>query len=110
MGIIEFVFLFLSSILFIIVVVIMFVVFFVVSLVFLGEVLFCLEEVVFFVSGICKVWVFYDYEVVDSSELVLLVDEFIIVYSLFGMDFDWFIGERGNKKGKVFVIYLELFS
>ena len=34
----------------------------------------------------------------------------ITVYSLPGMDPDWLIGERGNKKGKVPVTYLELLS
>lgn len=36
--------------------------------------------------------------------------QLITVYSLPGMDPDWLIGERGNKKGKVPVTYLELLS
>lgn len=43
---------------------------------------------------------------------LLFCDPFqlITVYSLPGMDPDWLIGERGNKKGKVPVTYLELLS
>nr|XP_055174644.1 endophilin-B2 isoform X1 [Nyctereutes procyonoides] len=61
-------------------------------------------------SGTRKARVLYDYEAADSSELALLADELITVYSLPGMDPDWLIGERGNKKGKVPVTYLELLS
>nr|XP_006119122.2 endophilin-B2 isoform X5 [Pelodiscus sinensis] len=61
-------------------------------------------------SGTRKARVLYDYEVADSSELALLADELITVYSLPGMDPDWLIGERGNQKGKVPVTYLELLS
>lgn len=61
-------------------------------------------------SGTRKARVLYDYEAADSSELSLLSDEMITVYSLPGMDPDWLIGERGNKKGKVPVTYLELLS
>uniref|UniRef100_A0A8C8RVE6 Endophilin-B2 n=1 Tax=Pelusios castaneus TaxID=367368 RepID=A0A8C8RVE6_9SAUR len=61
-------------------------------------------------SGTRKARVLYDYEAADSSELALLADEMITVYSLPGMDPDWLIGERGNKKGKVPVTYLELLS
>ncbi|XP_077334664.1 endophilin-B2 isoform X5 [Lithobates pipiens] len=61
-------------------------------------------------SGTRKAKVLYDYEAADSSELALKADELITVYSLPGMDPDWLIGERGNKKGKVPVTYLELLS
>ncbi|XP_053137615.1 endophilin-B2 isoform X4 [Hemicordylus capensis] len=61
-------------------------------------------------SGTRKARVLYDYEAADSSELSLLSDEMITVYSLPGMDPDWLIGERGNQKGKVPVTYLELLS
>ncbi|KFQ92939.1 Endophilin-B2, partial [Nipponia nippon] len=62
------------------------------------------------VSGTRKARVLYDYEAADSTELALLADEMITVYSLPGMDPDWLIGERGNQKGKVPVTYLELLS
>uniref|UniRef100_A0A8D0H7P9 Endophilin-B2 n=1 Tax=Sphenodon punctatus TaxID=8508 RepID=A0A8D0H7P9_SPHPU len=61
-------------------------------------------------SGTRKARVLYDYEAAESSELALLADEMITVYSLPGMDPDWLIGERGNQKGKVPVTYLELLS
>ncbi|XP_075295469.1 endophilin-B2 isoform X5 [Opisthocomus hoazin] len=61
-------------------------------------------------SGTRKARVLYDYEAADSTELALLADEMITVYSLPGMDPDWLIGERGNQKGKVPVTYLELLS
>nr|XP_060613499.1 endophilin-B2 isoform X2 [Anolis sagrei ordinatus] len=61
-------------------------------------------------SGTRKARVLYDYEAADSSELSLLSDEMITVYSLPGMDPDWLVGERGNQKGKVPVTYLELLS
>ncbi|KAM3825622.1 endophilin-B2 isoform 3-T3 [Vipera latastei] len=61
-------------------------------------------------SGTRRARVLYDYEAADSGELSLLSDEMITVYSLPGMDPDWLIGERGNKKGKVPVTYLELLS
>ncbi|KAM8933820.1 endophilin-B2 isoform 2-T2 [Pelodytes ibericus] len=61
-------------------------------------------------SGTRKARVLYDYEAADSSELPLAADELITVYSLPGMDPDWLVGERGNKKGKVPVTYLELLS
>ncbi|XP_063792563.1 endophilin-B2 isoform X2 [Pseudophryne corroboree] len=61
-------------------------------------------------SGTRKARALYDYEAADSSELALMADELITVYSLPGMDPDWLIGERGNKKGKVPVTYLELLS
>ncbi|XP_062816007.1 endophilin-B2 isoform X8 [Anolis carolinensis] len=61
-------------------------------------------------SGTRKARVLYDYEAADSSELSLLSDEMIMVYSLPGMDPDWLVGERGNQKGKVPVTYLELLS
>ncbi|XP_047380007.1 endophilin-B2 isoform X8 [Sciurus carolinensis] len=75
-----------------------------------GEAALCLEEVAPSTSGTRKARVLYDYEAADSSELALLADELITVYSLPGMDPDWLIGERGNKKGKVPVTYLELLS
>ncbi|XP_006983483.2 endophilin-B2 isoform X3 [Peromyscus maniculatus bairdii] len=74
------------------------------------ETALCLEEVAPPASGTRKARVLYDYEAADSSELALLADELITVYSLPGMDPDWLIGERGNKKGKVPVTYLELLS
>ncbi|XP_070614730.1 endophilin-B2 isoform X2 [Erythrolamprus reginae] len=61
-------------------------------------------------SGTRKARVLYDYDAADSSELSLLSDEMITVYSLPGMDPDWLIGERGNKKGKIPVTYLELLT
>ncbi|XP_040261573.1 endophilin-B2 isoform X2 [Bufo bufo] len=61
-------------------------------------------------SGTRKAKVLYDYEAADSTELRLMADELITVYSLPGMDPDWLIGERGNQKGKVPVTYLELLS
>nr|XP_030142683.3 endophilin-B2 isoform X8 [Taeniopygia guttata] len=61
-------------------------------------------------SGTRRARVLYDYEAADSTELALLADEMITVYSLPGMDPDWLIGERGNQKGKVPVTYLELLS
>ncbi|KAM7093659.1 endophilin-B2 isoform 7-T7 [Molossus nigricans] len=75
-----------------------------------AEAALCLEEVAPPASGTRKARVLYDYEAADSSELALLADELITVYSLPGMDPDWLIGERGNKKGKVPVTYLELLS
>ncbi|KAM5299565.1 endophilin-B2 isoform 5-T5 [Ctenodactylus gundi] len=75
-----------------------------------GEAALCLEEVAPPASGTRKARVLYDYEAADSSELALLADELITVYSLPGMDPDWLVGERGNKKGKVPVTYLELLS
>ncbi|XP_036769546.2 endophilin-B2 isoform X11 [Manis pentadactyla] len=75
-----------------------------------AEAALCLEEVAPPSSGTRKARVLYDYEAADSSELALLADELITVYSLPGMDPDWLIGERGNKKGKVPVTYLELLS
>ncbi|XP_078238853.1 endophilin-B2 isoform X4 [Pogona vitticeps] len=61
-------------------------------------------------SGTRKARALYDYEATDSTELSLLSDEMITVYSLPGMDPDWLMGERGNQKGKVPVTYLELLS
>ncbi|KAF2976064.1 hypothetical protein EK904_005013, partial [Melospiza melodia maxima] len=61
-------------------------------------------------SGTRRARVLYDYEAADSTELALLADEMITVYSLPGMDPDWLIGERGNQKGKVPVTYLELLT
>uniref|UniRef100_A0A3B5AV74 Endophilin-B2-like n=1 Tax=Stegastes partitus TaxID=144197 RepID=A0A3B5AV74_9TELE len=62
------------------------------------------------VTGTRKAKVLYDYDAHDSSELSLLADELITVYTVPGMDPDWLIGERGNEKGKVPVTYLELLS
>ncbi|XP_069774495.1 endophilin-B2-like isoform X4 [Narcine bancroftii] len=61
-------------------------------------------------SGTRKARVLYDYDAADSNELELLADELITVYSLPGMDSDWLVGEKGNKKGKVPVTYLELLN
>ncbi|XP_017297662.1 endophilin-B2-like isoform X3 [Kryptolebias marmoratus] len=62
------------------------------------------------VTGARKAKVLYDYDAHDTSELSLLADELISVYTVPGMDPDWLIGERGNEKGKVPVTYLELLS
>ncbi|KAG8010973.1 Protein zer-1-like protein [Nibea albiflora] len=62
------------------------------------------------VTGTRKAKVLYDYDAHDTSELSLLADELITVYTIPGMDPDWLIGERGNEKGKVPVTYLELLS
>ncbi|XP_034565993.1 endophilin-B2-like isoform X1 [Notolabrus celidotus] len=62
------------------------------------------------VTGARKAKVLYDYDAHDSSELSLLADELITVYTVPGMDPDWLVGERGNDKGKVPVTYLELLS
>uniref|UniRef100_A0A8B9QA13 SH3 domain containing GRB2 like, endophilin B1 n=1 Tax=Apteryx owenii TaxID=8824 RepID=A0A8B9QA13_APTOW len=51
-------------------------------------------------SGSRKARVLYDYDAANSSELSLLADEVITVYSVPGMDSDWLMGERGNQKGK----------
>ncbi|XP_055497308.1 endophilin-B1-like isoform X6 [Leucoraja erinacea] len=61
-------------------------------------------------SGTRKARVLYDYDAADSSELSLLADEVITVYSLPGMDSDWLMSERGNQKGKVPITYLELLN
>ncbi|XP_026067229.1 endophilin-B2-like isoform X5 [Carassius auratus] len=61
-------------------------------------------------TGTRKAKVLYDYDAADTSELSLLADELITVYTVPGMDPDWLIGERGNLKGKVPVTYLELLS
>ncbi|XP_028273513.1 endophilin-B2-like isoform X6 [Parambassis ranga] len=61
-------------------------------------------------TGTRKAKVLYDYDAHDSSELSVLADELITVYTVPGMDPDWLIGERGNEKGKVPVTYLELLS
>lgn len=62
------------------------------------------------VTGARKAKVLYDYDAHDTSELSLLADEIITVYTVPGMDPDWLVGERGNDKGKVPVTYLELLS
>ncbi|XP_031825245.1 endophilin-B1 isoform X2 [Antechinus flavipes] len=61
-------------------------------------------------SGSRKARVLYDYDAANSSELSLLADEVITVYSIVGMDSDWLMGERGNQKGKVPITYLELLN
>ncbi|XP_039634816.1 endophilin-B2b isoform X3 [Perca fluviatilis] len=69
-----------------------------------------MEQTHFPVTGSRKAKVLYDYDAHDASELSLLADELITVYTVPGMDPDWLIGERGNQKGKVPVTYLELLS
>ncbi|XP_046903978.1 endophilin-B2a isoform X2 [Hypomesus transpacificus] len=69
-----------------------------------------IEEVQAPATGTRKAKVLYDYDAADTSELSLLADELITVYTVPGMDSDWLIGERGNLKGKVPVTYLELLS
>ncbi|XP_018411405.1 PREDICTED: endophilin-B1 isoform X2 [Nanorana parkeri] len=61
-------------------------------------------------SGSRKARVLYDYDAANSSELSLLADEVITVYSMPGMDSDWLMGERSNQKGKVPITYLELLN
>ncbi|XP_001362110.1 endophilin-B1 isoform X3 [Monodelphis domestica] len=61
-------------------------------------------------SGNRKARVLYDYDAANSTELSLLADEVITVYSIVGMDSDWLMGERGNQKGKVPITYLELLN
>nr|XP_020474504.1 endophilin-B2-like isoform X5 [Monopterus albus] len=69
-----------------------------------------MEQTQITVTGARKAKVLYDYDAHDSSELSLLADELIAVYTVPGMDPDWLVGERGNEKGKVPVTYLELLS
>nr|XP_032814893.1 endophilin-B1-like isoform X5 [Petromyzon marinus] len=59
-------------------------------------------------SGTRRARVLYDYDAGDSSELSLLADEVITVYSVPGLCSDWLMSERGIQKGKVPVAYLEL--
>ncbi|MEE6494583.1 hypothetical protein FKM82_001798 [Ascaphus truei] len=61
-------------------------------------------------NGSRKARVLYDYDAANSTELSLLADEVIAVYSVPGMDSDWLMGERGNQKGKVPITYLELLN
>nr|XP_033772735.1 endophilin-B1 [Geotrypetes seraphini] len=61
-------------------------------------------------SGSRKARVLYDYDAANSTELSLLADEVITVYSVLGMDSDWLMGERGTQKGKVPITYLELLN
>ncbi|KAF6111391.1 endophilin-B1 isoform X2 [Desmodus rotundus] len=61
-------------------------------------------------SGSRKARVLYDYDAANSSELSLLADEVITVFSVAGMDSDWLMGERGNQKGRVPITYLELLN
>lgn len=60
--------------------------------------------------GSRKARVLYDYDAANSTELSLLADEVISVYSVAGMDSDWLMGERGNQKGRVPITYLELLN
>nr|XP_023696413.1 endophilin-B2 isoform X3 [Paramormyrops kingsleyae] len=69
-----------------------------------------LEDVRAPAAGTRKAKVLYDYDAADTSELSLLADELITVYTVPGMDPDWLMGEKGNQKGKVPVTYLELLS
>ncbi|KAM4634550.1 endophilin-B2-like [Polymixia lowei] len=69
-----------------------------------------MEEMQLPATGTRKAKVLYDYDAHDSSEMSLLADELITVYTVPGMDPDWLVGERGNQKGKVPVTYLELLS
>ncbi|XP_061887436.1 endophilin-B1-like isoform X2 [Entelurus aequoreus] len=69
-----------------------------------------MEQMQLPITGTRKAKVLYDYDAHDSSELSLLADELITVYTVPGMDPDWLFGERGNEKGKVPVTYLELLS
>uniref|UniRef100_A0A8C5KW13 Endophilin-B1 n=2 Tax=Jaculus jaculus TaxID=51337 RepID=A0A8C5KW13_JACJA len=61
-------------------------------------------------SGSRKARVLYDYDAANSTELSLLADEVITVFSVVGMDSDWLMGERGSQKGKVPITYLELLN
>uniref|UniRef100_A0A8C7ZB45 Endophilin-B2 n=1 Tax=Oryzias sinensis TaxID=183150 RepID=A0A8C7ZB45_9TELE len=69
-----------------------------------------IEEVQAPASGTRKAKVLYDYDAADCSELSLLADEIITVYTMPGMESDWLVGERGNQRGRVPVTYLELLS
>uniref|UniRef100_A0A8C5BT11 Endophilin-B2 n=1 Tax=Gadus morhua TaxID=8049 RepID=A0A8C5BT11_GADMO len=69
-----------------------------------------IEDMILPATGTRKARVLYDYDAHDSSELSLLADEVITVYTVPGMDPDWLVGEKGNQKGKVPVTYLELLS
>ncbi|KAM4873082.1 endophilin-B1 isoform 9-T13 [Thomomys bottae] len=55
-------------------------------------------------SGSRKARVLYDYDAANSTELSLLADEVITVFSIIGMDSDWLMGERGNQKGKAYYL------
>ncbi|KAJ8039571.1 Endophilin-B1 [Holothuria leucospilota] len=59
-------------------------------------------------GGRRKAKALYDYDASDPSELSLLADEIIQVYSVPGMDSDWMMGVRGTQEGKVPVPYIEL--
>ncbi|XP_047135621.1 endophilin-B1 isoform X4 [Hydra vulgaris] len=52
--------------------------------------------------------VLYDYDAYDTTELSLLADEIVTVYSVDGLASDWIIAERGSQSGKVPITYLEL--
>ncbi|CAL8321992.1 unnamed protein product [Lota lota] len=69
-----------------------------------------IEDMILPATGTRKARVLYDYDAHDSSELSLLADVVITVYTVPGMDPDWLVGEKGNQKGKVPVTYLELLS
>ncbi|XP_051924264.1 endophilin-B2a isoform X4 [Hippocampus zosterae] len=69
-----------------------------------------IEEVQAPAAGTRTAKVLYDYDAVDSSELSLIADEIITVYTIPGMDCDWLVGEKGDQKGKVPITYLELLS
>ncbi|KAJ3604942.1 hypothetical protein NHX12_026993 [Muraenolepis orangiensis] len=69
-----------------------------------------IEDMILPATGTRMARVLYDYDAHDSSELSLLADEVITVYTVPGMDPDWLVGEKGNQKGKVPVTYLELLS
>uniref|UniRef100_A0A8C6NTS1 Endophilin-B2 n=1 Tax=Nothobranchius furzeri TaxID=105023 RepID=A0A8C6NTS1_NOTFU len=51
-----------------------------------------IEEVQAPATGTRKAKVLYDYDAADSSELSLLADELITVYTVPGMDSDWLLG------------------
>nr|XP_054769894.1 endophilin-B1-like isoform X1 [Lytechinus pictus] len=59
-------------------------------------------------KGVRKAKVLYDYDAADDSELSLLADEVINVYSMPGMDPDWMVGERGSQRGRVPLTYIEV--
>ncbi|XP_006080550.1 endophilin-B1 isoform X3 [Bubalus bubalis] len=61
-------------------------------------------------GGSRRARVLYDYDAANSTELSLLADEVITVFSVVGMDSDWLMGERGNQKGRVPITYLELLN
>jgi len=52
--------------------------------------------------------VLHDYDASDRTELSLLADEIVTVYQSDELNDDWIMAERGNQKGKVPVIFLEM--